>query len=124
MHRRLRLRQRADIEALRRDGRRLNHRLALLVARPNGLETSRFGFSASRRVGRAHQRNRAKRLLREAVRLHVDEIDPGWDCLFIARSSTLSASLPQLESAVTYLLGKLRDLKRPARPDGLQKQIK
>jgi len=107
MRRRLRLRHRADFEALRRDGRRLSHSLVVLIARPNGQETSRFGFSASRRVGKAHQRNRAKRLLREAVRLHSDKISSGWDCLLLARKKTSSARFDEVERAVAYLLQEL-----------------
>jgi ribonuclease P protein component len=110
MHRRLRLRHRADFKALRRDGRRLSHSLAILIVNPNGRETSRFGFSASRRVGKAHQRNRAKRLLREAVRLHQDKVRPGWDCLFLARKKTSGAHFVDVEKAVSLLLQALNGL--------------
>jgi ribonuclease P protein component len=101
MRRRLRLRHRADFEILRRDGRRLSHSLVILIVRPNGQETSRLGFSASRRVGKAHQRNRAKRLLREVVRLHLDKVRPGWDCLFLARDKMLGVRFVEVEQAVT-----------------------
>jgi ribonuclease P protein component len=65
---------------------------------------SRFGFAASRRIGNAVERNRAKRLLREAVRLHLPEIVPGVDCLLIARRATPGASFHEVEAAVLMLL--------------------
>ena len=65
---------------------------------------SRFAFSASRRVGNAVKRNRAKRVLREAVRWHLGEIEPGWDCLFIARAQTPDAAFADVEAAVSQLL--------------------
>ena len=70
----------------------------------NDLSVSRFGFSASRRVGNAVERNRAKRLIRESVRLNIGAIQPGWDCLFVARSATVSATYDDVESAVLQLL--------------------
>lgn len=117
MERRLRLRHAADFERLRSHGRRWQHPLALLIVVPNGLELSRFAFSASRRVGKATHRNRAKRLLREAVRLHRDRLAPGWDCLFIARNETASETLAEVSSAVEGLLGRAGVLRAYPGPD-------
>ncbi|HCB48346.1 MAG: hypothetical protein AMJ56_09635 [Anaerolineae bacterium SG8_19] len=104
MHRRFRLRRSTDFELLRRDGRRWHHPLAILVINPNGQPMSRFGFSASRHIGKATVRNRVKRLLREVVRKKIDAIQPGWDCLFVARNPAVEADYHEIESAVTQLL--------------------
>ncbi|MGH2536898.1 MAG: ribonuclease P protein component [Candidatus Promineifilaceae bacterium] len=104
MQRRLRLRHRADLERLRQQGKRYLHPLAQLVATPNGQLENRFAFLASKRVGKATQRNRAKRLLREAVRSQQAQLAPGWDCLLIARPETASATLPEVSAAVRGLL--------------------
>jgi ribonuclease P protein component len=106
MHRRHRLQGSADIRQLRQEGRRSRHPLAILFALPNGQEISRFAFSASRRVGKAVARNRAKRLLREAVRLHLDRVQPGWNCLLIAREATAGATIGEVEAAVLQLLAR------------------
>jgi ribonuclease P protein component len=106
MRRRYRLQSAADIQQLRQEGRHWRHPLALLFALPNQQEISRFAFSASRRVGHAVARNRAKRLLREAVRLHLDQVQPGWSCLFIAREATAAAPFPDVEAAVLQLLAR------------------
>lgn len=104
MQRRFRLRHSADFELLRKNGRRWNHPLALLVAVKSDLPVSRFAFSASRRVGNAVSRNRAKRLLREAVRANLVNVSAGWDFLFVARSETAQATLAEVEEAVLQLL--------------------
>jgi ribonuclease P protein component len=104
MQRRFRLHRPADFEQLRKNGRRWNHPLALLVVSRTDLPTSRFAFSASRRVGNAVARNRAKRLLREAVRVNLADISVGCDLLFVARSSTAKASFAEVEGAVLQLL--------------------
>lgn len=104
MLRRFRLRRSADFESLRRDGQRWHHPLAILVINPNGRPISRFGFSASRHIGKATVRNRVRRILREAVRKKIDAIQPGWDCLFVARPGAVEADYHEIESAVTQLL--------------------
>jgi ribonuclease P protein component len=103
MHKRHRLRHRRDIAQVRETGQSRRHPLAVLLFRANEQAVSRFAFSASQHVGKAVARNRAKRLLREAVRLHLAEIQAGWDCMFIARRQTATASLTDVEVAVLRL---------------------
>jgi len=101
-----RLKHRNDFARLRQHGRKKAHPLGVLIYCPNEGELSRFGFSASRRVGNAVQRNRGKRLLREAIRLHIKLITPGWDCLFIVRDKTPTAAFADVQAAVLQLLGR------------------
>jgi ribonuclease P protein component len=74
---------------------------------------TRFAFTASRRVGKAVARNRGKRLLREAVSKQLGQIEPGWDCLFIAREDTPTADFAAVETAVNRLLDRARLLREP-----------
>ncbi len=104
MNRRHRLRQQTDLRNVRQEGALFKHRLALLHCRPNGTPISRFGFSVSRRVGKAVRRNRVRRCLREVVRLHLKQIPTGWDCLFVARPPAALASYQEVEAAVLRLL--------------------
>ena len=99
-----RLRRAADFQRVRDRGDRRRHPLAILLFVPNTHSVSRFGFAASRRIGNAVERNRAKRLLREVVRLHLHEIDSGWDCLLIARRATPTAGFWDVEEALLTLL--------------------
>lgn len=112
MQRRFRLQRPADFEQLRKNGRRWNHPLAMLIAYQSELPSSRFAFSASKRVGNAVARNRAKRLLREAVRHHLTTISSGWDCLFVARSATAEATFVEVEEAVLQLLTRANVMNR------------
>ena len=107
-----RLRRSADLKRVRQQGERRRHPLAILIVNPNDLAVSRFGFIASRRVGNAVKRNRGRRLLREVVRLHLSDILPGYDCIFIVRQATPNASFVDVETAVLQLLTRLKLLNR------------
>lgn len=74
----------------------------VMKASPNGLDLSRYGFSVSRRVGKAVVRNRVKRLLREVLR--QTPLQPGWDIVFVARPSAARADYPGLGKTVRGLL--------------------
>jgi len=78
--------------------------LVVMKAMPNGLSLSRYGFSVTKKVGKAVQRNRLKRLLKEIMRLQ--SLKSGWDIVFIARSVAVNADYHQLERAVTKLLAR------------------
>ena len=101
-----RLRANADFERLRREGHTWLHPLLVASALPNGLEHSRFGFAVGRRIGKATERNRIKRRMREAVRLRIKkgEIATGWDVVFIARRPIRDASYHQVDEAIGLLL--------------------
>ena len=64
----------------------------------NGLGYCRLGMAVSRKVGGAVQRNRVKRLLREAFRLHRARLEPAMDLVINARPSIVGRSLHQIEA--------------------------
>lgn len=89
---------------MRRFGKSYAHPLIVLIAAPSELDQSRFGVVAGRSIGKAVQRNRAKRLLREALRPLIPFIETGWDVILIARYKINEKKLAQIEQAVIELL--------------------
>ena len=78
--------------------------LVVMRCVPNGLSLSRYGFSVSRRVGKAVVRNRVRRLFREIIRRVP--LKPGWDIVLVARPSAAAADYTALEKAVVGLLSR------------------
>ena len=89
----------------------------------NGLGFTRLGISVSRKkVRRAHDRNRVKRLIREAFRLNKESLPQGIDLIVVPRSGALSfehtsVAIPSLAQAVGRRLGI-----RPGKPNETKAQ--
>ncbi len=119
-HALFRLKSAIDFERVRRDGRSHAHPLVVLITRrraagevgPSGeaLDASavRVGFVAGKSVGSAVDRNRTKRLLREAVRASAARLAPGWDVVLIARRPLAESKLAEVQAALEQVLRRAR----------------
>ena len=84
--RRGRLSRAAEFERVYRQGRSQGNRFVVLYSFPRGgEEPPRLGVSVSRKVGGAVDRNRVKRLLREAFWSIADQLPAGHDYVVVAR---------------------------------------
>jgi ribonuclease P protein component len=101
-----RLTQSADFERVRRSGKSYAHPLVVLVVLPSSVKQTRFGVIAGRSVGNAVQRNRAKRMLREAIRAFLPQINPGWNVILISRSQILTAKFTDIQDCLGQLFSK------------------
>ena len=109
-----RLTRSRDFARARRFGRSAGTALIALYVVPANSPNIRIGFSASKRVGKATVRNRVKRLMREAVRVHLPRLRGGLDLVFVARPAAAGASYVQVVDCVAYLLRKADALLKPA----------
>jgi ribonuclease P protein component len=66
----------------------------------------RLGLTVPRAVGGAVERNRIKRRLREAFRLHRTELDPRWDIVLNPRRAVLTASFAEIEQALGKVVAR------------------
>ena len=68
----------------------------VLYARQNRTNTNRVGITVSKKLGKAHVRNRVRRRLREVYRLHEERFQPGWDIVVVARTKAVHAPFEKL----------------------------
>jgi ribonuclease P protein component len=111
--RRVRLRSRVEFDHVQRAGRRVSARYLTLVGRRNSLDRDRLGIIASRRVGGAVERNRAKRRLRELFRHQHPEAAAesgraAFDVVVIARPELADAPFAAVEADFCDALRRLR----------------
>ncbi|MCO5178066.1 MAG: ribonuclease P protein component [Thermomicrobiales bacterium] len=85
--REFRIRRESEFERVRARGKSWSSRTLVLIALPSDGATNRYGFAAGKRLGNAVARNRAKRLMREAVRTLHPQLRQGFDIVLIARNS-------------------------------------
>ncbi len=98
------LTKRAQYLTVYKSGKAWVDELIVMKALPNELGFSRFGFSVAKEIGKAVQRNRVRRLLKEVVRL--TPVKPGWDIVFIARPGAVNADYHTLKKSTGKLLSR------------------
>lgn len=100
--RELRLLRHADFERVYKQGRRhfAAHMTVFYLGRESG-GTLRIGFTVGRVLGAAVDRNRMKRRLREAVRLHRPTALAGVDIVINPKKSLLKADFVEIENEIS-----------------------
>ena len=78
--------------------------LFVLYFRKNGRENNRLGITTSTKIGKAVQRNRCRRVLREGYRLLEPEIQPGYDFILVARSRTATVPMNAVKEMLRNVL--------------------
>ena len=91
-----RIRRRAEFKQVYERGSRAHSRYCTLFILPNERVVGRLGIAATRKLGGAVQRNRAKRLIREVFRRN--RIAQGLDVVVVPKRELLDASLTVLEA--------------------------
>src|ERR1041385_8878575 len=96
------IRRRAEFQEVYERGARIHGRYATVFVLANHRAVGRLGIAATKKLGGAVQRNRAKRLIREVFRRN--NIAPGFDVVVIPKREFLDASLSTLEADYRNLL--------------------
>ena len=88
----MRIKHATDFERIYADGRSAQDAMTRTVVARNELGYARLGLSVGRRYGNAVQRNRFKRLVREAFRLNQARMPKGFDIIVIPKGTMKTSS--------------------------------
>jgi ribonuclease P protein component len=78
-----------------------------MAARPEGeVHSPRVGLTTGKVLGKAHERNRIKRRMREVLRRHLDLIPAGVDLIFHPRRSVLTIEFTKLDGEIVRILSQ------------------
>jgi ribonuclease P protein component len=91
-----RVRRHVEYTKIYEHGTRIHSRYFTLFTLPNEQRLGRLGIAATRKLGGAVVRNKAKRLIREVFRRN--KLAPGFDLVVVPKREMLDASLSAIET--------------------------
>nr|WP_308565371.1 ribonuclease P protein component [uncultured Peptostreptococcus sp.] len=103
----------SDFRKVYQRGKSLADRNLVIYTMKNKFDKSRIGISISKKVGKAHERNRIRRCIKEAYRLNIDDkVLGGYDLVFIARINAADKEYRELERSLKYICKKANIIKK------------
>ena len=75
-----------DFSLIYNKSQKMHTKYAIIFIKENNKNEQRFGFVASKKTGKAVQRNRIKRLFREFVKTHKNKFRENTDYIFVGKS--------------------------------------
>jgi len=112
LKRKFRLRSTTEFKRVRQIGKSYAHPLVVLIFEP-GNEGLKIGITAGRSVGKAVERNRAKRRLWAAAEHWLPQISGEGNLVLVARQPCLQAEWSELLDVIKSLLLRARLIKNP-----------
>ena len=107
------LNQNRDFKKVYRAGKSAVHPLLVTYAVKNRKGRARVGITATKKIGKACKRNRARRIIREAYRQMEPTVVKGWDIVFVARGRTTQVKMQEVKRGMDKQLQKLGLLQKP-----------
>ena len=105
LKREFRLRQKSEFRTVFAQGKSFPGKYVVVYVTSGACK---YAFVASKKVGKAVERNRAKRLMREVIRLHMPLLNKNYQVIAIARPSIKGKSYQDVESSLLQLLQRAK----------------
>ncbi len=103
-----------DFRRLYRSGKSEAGGFVVVYAKKNNRPYNRVGFTVGKSLGKAVMRNRAKRLMRESLRLIEDRLEVGYDMIIVARNRAADKTYEQISKDLRFVLYTLGILQEKA----------
>lgn len=105
------LRKNIEFKKVYRHGKNYWNRNLILYVKKNDYGYNRVGYSITKKVGNSVVRNSIRRKLKEIYRLNVQNLNSGYDLIFIPKKNTVDITYQELESAMLHIL-KISGMKK------------
>ena len=89
---------------LYRSGKSLVTPWVVVYFRKNDLDVNRLGITTSKKIGGAVQRNRARRIVKEAYRLIEPQLKKGFDVVIVVRKKAVYGKMWDIKRSLEYVL--------------------
>ena len=106
-----RLKKKYQFNYVYKVGKSCHGKFLMLVYSPSKNQNVKIGVSVSKKVGNAVKRNRARRLLREAVTPFLNSIEKDFNIIIVAKQSIEGKKLPSIQADLNNVLIKAGLLK-------------
>lgn len=106
------LKENRDFRRIYKRGRAFVGREVVVYCLKNRSASNRIGITTGKKLGNAVERNRAKRVIREAYRLLEERTRTGWDFVFVARNRSLRIKMDEMKKTMANLFEKAGVLRR------------
>lgn len=103
------LKKNSDFLNLYHNGKSYANKYLVMYVLSNNLEENRFGITVSKKVGNSVVRHRVTRLIRESIRLNLEQFEKGFDIVIVARKTAKGRKFSEIESALLHL-GRLQKI--------------
>jgi len=113
-----RIRKKSDFErfrTLRRETTKTSRGPFTLIRLPNDLDITRIGIRVGRKIGKAHVRNRIKRLIREVYRQNKNAFPPSSDLLIIVTKTPTVLTLNSFMDDLLNVASRLSEISKTAK---------
>lgn len=100
------LRRKKDFTAIYNKGKSIGEKYVVLFYRRNGLDYNRTAFLASKKVGNSVSRNRARRLMKESHRELKQNLESGYDIIWIARNTICNLKCADVKKSMEAAVKK------------------
>ena len=101
-----RLKKKYQFNYVYRVGKSCHGRFLMLVYSPSKNQNVKIGISVSKKVGNAVKRNRARRLLREAVSPFLSTLNPNYNLIIVAKQSIDGQKLNSVYTDLKHIIDK------------------
>lgn len=103
MKKEYRIKKGSDFDAIIKKRKSFANRQFVLYYQENNLEHMRLGISVSKKLGKAHKRNKLKRYVRENFKTKKDRVK-NYDLIVIVRQGAVDLSFTEFEKSMYHVL--------------------